>query len=138
MRNQLRPALFLLAVAAPLLSPAGGSAQPPATSRDRDARAAFAFAASFARQHRAAPSPPAPRPRPLTLDPSPPTPHPHEDDGVRVWQSTLPTYYPSQPEPPATFNFTPIESYLPAPPFAPVMQRGVSGVRCVTVGGRTS
>jgi hypothetical protein len=107
-------------MAAPLLSPAGGPAQPPASSRERDARAAFAFAASFARQKAAA--------------------HVHEDDGVRVWQSTSPTYYPSQPEPPATFNFTPIESYLPAPPFAPVMQRGVSfgGTRCVTVGGRMS
>jgi hypothetical protein len=35
MRDQLRPALFLLAVAAPLLSPAGGPAQPPASSRER-------------------------------------------------------------------------------------------------------
>jgi hypothetical protein len=118
MRNYLRPALFLLAVAAPLLSPAGGFAQPPATFRDRDARAAFAFAASFARQKAAA--------------------HVHEDDGVRVWLSNGPTAYPGQPEPAPTYPVYQAPVYVE--PFAPVMQRGVSfgGARCVTVGGRTT
>jgi hypothetical protein len=136
MRDQLRPALFLLAVAAPLLSPAGGFAQPPATSRDRDARAAFAFAASFAKQ----------RAEPVKHGDSHSLP---DDPAVRVWLSNGPTAYEGQPEnlhhlpvfvapaPPAPPAFV-----LPAEPlpFAPVMQRGVSfgGARCVTVGGRTS
>jgi hypothetical protein len=123
MKHLLNAACVALLAASPCLGsgPPSDGGGPVTSQRDRDARAAFAFAASFARQ----------RAEPVKHGDSHSLP---DDPAVRVWSSTLPTYYPGQPEPAPVYQ-APV--YVPpVSPFAPAFQRvsfggGRRGTVCV-------